>query len=137
VAFKQDDLFHKLAEQAQQQLGSFHGMEPESAKIKRCEIAISDEGFLRYRKFYLNGKQEYYSFNLSRLRSIDYYGNSNIGNLVIYTVEDDVIVQTYNDKAGNVDSMSVKLNLTIKAIEPENLDRIQQDLFELKRLIER
>jgi hypothetical protein len=135
TSFANDERIHKLAQQTQQKLSSSHGIEPESLKIKKCEITISDEGFLRYRKYYLNGKQEYYSFNLSRLKTIDYFGDTNSGNFVIHTLEDDVIVQTYNDRSGNVDSMSVKLTIQLKAIEPQDLIDLQQNLFEMKQLI--
>jgi len=134
-AFTKDELLHKLAVQTQQKLNAFHAAEPASMKIKKCEITVSDEGFLRYRRFYTSGKQEYYSLNLSRIRSVDYFGNSTSGSLIIHTLEDDVIVQTYNDRAGNVDSMSVQLKLTLSGIEAEDLSRVEQDLFEMKRLL--
>ncbi len=138
IAFRgADELAHKLALQAQQKLNSFHGAEPVALKIKKCEITISDEGFLRYRKTYIDGKQEYYSLNLSRLRNIDYLGNSTSGDLIIRTLEDDIIVQTYNDRSGNVDSMSVDMKIAIGAIEAEDLSKLQEDLFELKRLSSR
>ncbi len=137
LAFKGDELAHKLAVQAQQKLSAFHGADPEAFKIRKCEITISDDGFLRYRKTYISGKQEYYSLNLSRLQSIDYLGNSSAGNLVIRTIGDDIIVQTYNDRSGNVDSMSVDMNINLQAIEAEDLAGLQQDLFEIKRLVSR
>ena len=136
-AFKGEELIHKLAEQAQQRLNSFHAAEPESAKVKKCEITISDEGFLRYRKTFLSGKQEYYSLNVSKLKAIDYIGSTVSGNLNIYTLEDDVIVQTYNDRSGNVDSMSVKLIIPLKDVEPQDLIELQKNLFEMKSLVGR
>lgn len=135
TAFTNDELLHKLAEQTQQKLNAFHAAETAGMKIKKCEIVVSDEGFLRYRRFYTSGKQEYYSLNLSRLQRVDYFGNSTSGNLTIYTLEDDVIVQTYNDRAGNVDSMSVQLKIMLADIEAEELSRIEQDLFVIKRLL--
>ncbi len=135
AAYKNDDRLHNLAQQTQQKLSISHGTEPESLKIKKCTITISDEGFLRYRKYYLNGKQEYYSFNLSRLKTIDYFGDTTSGNFIFKTLEDDVIVQTYNDRSGNVDSMSVQLTIQLKTIEPQDLIDLQQNLFEMKQLI--
>ncbi len=137
MAFRGDELAQKLALQAQQKLTALHGTDAEALKIRKCEITISEEGFLRYRKTYTSGKQEYYSFNLSRLRSIDYLGNSGSGNLIIRTMEDDIIVQTYNDRSGNVDSMSVDMKINLQAIEAEDLSGLQQDLFEIKRLASR
>lgn len=135
LAFRSDEFVHKLAEEVQQKLNHFHNSEAVNLKIRKCEITISDEGFLRYRRTYLNGKQEYYSLNVSRLRSIDYLGSTSTGSLNIRTLEDDVIVQTYNDRTGNVDSMAVQLTIELKAVEPEDLQNIQHDLLEMKRLI--
>lgn len=133
--YKSDELMHQLAEQTQAKLNVLHLTEPESMKIKKCEITISDEGFLRYRKTFLSGKQEYYSFNLSRLKTLDYIGNTESGNLAVKTIEDDVIVQTYNDRSGNVDSMSVGLNIIVGKLEPEDLNDLHNKLFEMKRLL--
>jgi hypothetical protein len=135
IAFKSDEVMHLLAEQTQTKLNTFHSIEPETMKIKKCEITISDDGFLRYRKTYLNGKQEYYSFNLSRLKSVDYMGSIQYGSLNIKTMEDDVIVQTYNDRSGNVDSMTVELDINLSKVEPEDLQTLHQNLFEMKRLL--
>lgn len=136
-AFENDELIHKLALQAQYRLSSLHSPEPESAKVKKCEIIITDEGFLRYRKTFLNGKQEYYSLNVSNLKAIDYIGSTVSGNLNIYTFEDDVIVQTYNDRRGNVDSMSLQLTIPLRDAEPQDLIELQNNLFELKYLVGR
>ncbi len=135
MAFKSDERVHQLAEQTQQRLSLLHGLEPEADRIRKCEITISDEGFLRHRKTYLTGKQEYYSLNLSRLQSLDYYGNTSAGRLTIRTLGDDVIVQTYNDRRGNVDSMAVRFDLHVGTIEPEDVAILQRDLLEIRQLV--
>lgn len=136
TAFSYDPLIHELAERTQQKLSAFHGTEPASLKIKKCEIALSDEGFLRYRKYYISGKQEYYSLNLSRIKNIHYLGNTTSGNFIIETLEDDVIVQTYNDRAGNVDSMAVQLKIPLSQVEAEDLTQIENDMFEMKKILD-
>ncbi len=133
--FGADERIHQLAEQTQRRLTALHSAEPEADRIKKCEIILSDEGFLRHRRTYATGKQEYYSLNLSRLRSVDYYGTIKAGSLTLHTQEDDVIVQTYNDRSGNVDSMSVRFDLSLRIVEPEDISALERDLIELKRLV--
>lgn len=133
--YRNDNMMHELAGQAQLKLNALHLTEPATSKVKKCEITISDEGFFRYRRTFLNGKQEYYSFNLSRLKTLDYIGNTESGTLAVRTMEDDVIVQTYNDRSGNVDSMSVNLSIMMGKIEPEDLNDLHNKLFEMKRLL--
>ncbi|SKB51553.1 hypothetical protein [Daejeonella lutea] len=135
TAFRSDELLHKLALETQHKLSTLHSLDMEAMKLKKSEITISDEGFLRYRKTFLNGKQEYYSLNVSRLRDLNYWGTTGSGRLNIKTIEDDVIVQTYNDRAGNVDSMSVLLSIPMKDVDPQELISIQHNLFEIKRLV--
>lgn len=135
TAFKSDEQLQRLTEQTQQTLTALHGIDAEALKIKKCEITLSYEGFLRYRKTFLNGKQEYYSLNVSRLRDLNYFGSTASGRLNIQTLEDDVIVQTYNDRAGNVDSMSVLLSIPLKDVDPQQLITLQHNLFEIKRIV--
>jgi hypothetical protein len=55
--------------------------------------------FLRLRKIFQNGKQEYYSCQLHNFDDLDYIGTTTSGLLKINTKADDIIVQTYNDRA--------------------------------------
>ncbi len=134
-AGKDGDL-HTLAQRAQLKLNALHYVRAESNKIKQFELLLNDEGFLRYRLTYVNGKQEYFSFNIMRFKAIDYLGNTTSGDLYIQTLEDDVIVQTFNDRSGNVDSMATSFHLTLGKVEAEDLVALQQDLLEMKRLLE-
>ncbi len=136
-AYRNDEPIHQLAERTQLKLNTFHNPEAEFLKIKKCELLLSDEGFLRYRRTYISGKQEYYSFNLTRVRSIDYLGDILSGELSIQTQEDDVIVQTYNDRGGDVDSMATHFRLALHNIDPKDLAALHDDLFEMKRLLTR
>jgi hypothetical protein len=114
-----------------------HHPEYELLKIRKFELLLSDEGFLRYRKTYNSGKQEYYSLNLTRVSSMDYLGDTASGNLLLKTIEDDVIVQTYNDRDGNVDSMATQFRLELHAVEPEDLLALQNDILGMKQLLKK
>jgi hypothetical protein len=114
-----------------------HHPESELLKIRKCELLLSDEGFLRYRKTYISGKQEYYSLNITRVSSMDYLGDTGSGNLLIKTTEDDVIVQTFNDRDGNVDSMATHFRLDLHTVEPEDLVALQDDILGMKLLLKK
>ncbi|MFA6945416.1 MAG: hypothetical protein WC220_05890 [Pedobacter sp.] len=128
---------HQLAQRAQLKLNALHNPEAELHKVKKFELLLSDEGFLRYRRTFINGKQEYYSLNLTRIRTIDYLGDTASGELSIQTQEDDVIVQTFNDRTGNVDSMATHFRLPLSRVEAEDLVVLQDDLLEMKRQLQR
>ena len=135
ASLRQDDSIHQFAERVLVRLNKMH--HPESLKIRKCELLLSDEGFLRYRKTYISGKQEYYSLNITRVSSMDYLGDSGFGNLLLKTIEDDVIVQTFNDRDGNVDSMATHFLLDLQAVEPEDLVALQNDIFGMKQLLKK
>jgi len=96
--------------------------------LKKWEITLTPEHFIRLRKTFQHGKQEYYSFNLSRLDSFDYLGDTNNGILHFKTLNDDIIVQTYDDPKGNIDSMSTVLDIPVKSISAERLDSLNSAL---------
>lgn len=101
-------------------------------KLKKWKLSLTPDAFLRFRKTYQTGKQEYYSFNMSRLKDVDYLGNTTRGILRIKTLADDIIVQTYNDRKGNVDSMSTTLSIPVKNMDAERLDSLFIALTYLK-----
>jgi len=96
--------------------------------LKKWEITLTPEHFIRLRKTFQHGKQEYFSFNLSRLDSFDYLGSTNNGVLHFKTLNDDIIVQTYDDPKGNIDSMSTVLDIPVKSISAERLDSLNSAL---------
>lgn len=98
-------------------------------KLKKWELTVTDDFFLRFRKTYQNGKQEYYSVQLHDFDELDYTGNASKGTLSISTKEDDIIVQTYNDRKGNVDSMATVLSIPVKNMEPEQVDSLRNALL--------
>ncbi|HEY4322649.1 MAG TPA: hypothetical protein VGN20_01650 [Mucilaginibacter sp.] len=106
------------------------------AKLKKWDLAITNDDFIRLRKTYQKGKQVYYSFNLNKLNGMDYFGDAFKGTIRLKAVEDDIIVQTYNDRKGDVDSMTTVMNIPVKNMPAERLDSLQQALnyFKLKGL---
>ena len=94
-------------------------------KLKKLEFTLTNDAFVRLRKTFTNGKQEYFSLHLKRLNDIDYLGTAAIGTLQFKTTDDDIIVQTYNDRKGNVDSMANVLNIPVKNMGAERLDSLR------------
>ncbi|WP_207427807.1 hypothetical protein [Pedobacter sp. SYSU D00535] len=101
-------------------------------KLKKWDLVVTEKGFFRLRKYFPNGKQEYFSFHLKRFDELSFLGTSSVGELVIKTVSDDIIVQTYNDPRGNIDSMTSVLKLPVVHVEPEQLDSLETALEALK-----
>jgi hypothetical protein len=100
--------------------------------MKKWELSVTAEGFFRLKKYFPSGKQEYFSFNISRLKDVSFYGSASSGDIVFQTKDDDVIVQTYNDPAGNIDSMATSLKLPVLNMEPETLDSLRTRLLMFK-----
>jgi hypothetical protein len=103
-------------------------------KLKKFEFTVTADAFIRLRKTYAKGKEEFYSFNLHNLKDMDYSGNTAAGVLELKTVADDIICQTKNDRHGDVDSMTTVLNIPVKNMEPERLDSLREafDYFKAK-----
>jgi len=94
------------------------------AKLKKWEISITPEHFIRLQKTYQHGKQLYYSFNLKQLDTINYQETPAGRLLKFKTLQDDIIVQTYDDPKGDIDSMSTELSIPVKELSPERLDSL-------------
>jgi len=110
-----------------------HAYDPTGeVKLKKWELSITDDLFLRFRKTYQNGKQEYYSCHLHSFNDLDYLGTTRVGTLSISTKTDDIIVQTYNDRKGNVDSMTNILSIPVRNMEPEQVDSLRNALLTFK-----
>lgn len=106
------------------------------AQIKRYEINVTNTGFCRYKRFFAKGKVEYFSFNLLKFKDLDYYGNDKKGTLLIRTLGDDVIVQTYNDKeGGDIDSMASYMSIPLKNIEANDLIAISERMVKMNALL--
>ena len=102
------------------------------AKLKKWEIEVTPQHFVHLRKTYQHGKQEYFSFHLSKLDSVNFFGETNNGQLQFKTLSDDIIVQTYDDPKGNIDSMATSLTVPVKDMTPEKLDSLNDALDFLK-----
>ena len=101
-------------------------------KLKKWELELTPDAFIRMRKTYQNGKQEYFSFHLHRLAAMDYLGTPAIGTLQLKTIADDIIVQTHNDRKGDLDTLASMLNIPVKNMAPERLDSLQTILEHFK-----
>lgn len=132
-AFKKMNDVSYLAQQTQQKINELYHSGAEQQKLKKHEIQLTEDGFLRFRKFHVSGKQEYYSFNMLRFSGLDYSGSTTGGTIILRTIEDDVIVQTYNDVKGNIDSMAWQISIPVKEIEPADLQLIQDNLLQIRR----
>lgn len=98
------------------------------SKLKKWDLSITSDAFLRLRKTYQKNKQVYYSFNLNKLNEVNYSGNAVKGTIELKTIADDIIVQTYNDRKGDVDSMTTVLNIPVKDMGTERLDSLKEAL---------
>jgi hypothetical protein len=100
--------------------------------LKKWDLSVTFDGFFRLRKHFASGKQEYFSFNFKRLSDIDFEGTLNSGNILFTTSEDDIIVQTYNDPKGNIDSMTSVLSLPVINVKPEQIDSLKSTVSMFK-----
>jgi len=113
-------------------LSSHYNNSTEVHPLKRYELNVTNSGFCRYKRFFENGKVEYFSFNLAKFKELDYYGTDKSGKLFLRTKGDDVIVQTYGDKEeGDVDSMATYMIIPLKNIEPQDLTDLSVRLLRM------
>ncbi len=101
--------------------------------LKKHEITLTPDHFMRLRKTYQQGKQEYYSFSLKRFSELDYIpGSAATDTLEMKTQADDIIYQTYEDPQGDIDSMATHWDIPVKKLSPQRLDSLKQALNFLK-----
>lgn len=102
-------------------------------KLKKYEIMLTPDRFIRLRKTYQQGKQEYYSFNIKRFTNLNYIpGTAATDTIEIKTQADDIIYQTYEDPKGDIDSMATRWDIPVKKLTQPRLDSLKQALFFLK-----
>ena len=101
-------------------------------KLKNWELGVTPEHFVRLRKTFQHGMQEYFSLHLRMFNDLDYLGNVSHGVLWLKADKDDIIVQTYEDPRGNVDSMANVLPIPVKNMQPERLDSLRIALLHFK-----
>ncbi|WP_443944127.1 hypothetical protein ACJVDH_14545 [Pedobacter sp. AW1-32] len=102
-----------------------YDLNQERKQIKSFELNITNNGFCRYKRYFINGKTEYFAFKISKFKDLDYSGTNLSGKLCIRTKSDDIIVQTYKDKGGDVDSMTTNFSIPMKNLEAEDLIEIR------------
>ncbi|SEO91398.1 hypothetical protein SAMN05192574_11621 [Mucilaginibacter gossypiicola] len=100
--------------------------------LKKWELTLTSDYFLRLRKTYQQGKQEYFSFNLHRLTNVGYVGSDTTGTVKFNTQADDIIVQTYEDPEGNIDSMATTLGLPVHNMNLARFDSLKSALNYLR-----
>lgn len=118
-------IFYSEEEQAEfieKKLTALYDNQLSEKIIKRYELSVTKSGFCRYKLYYQNGKIEYFSFNFLKYKDMDFLGSSARGFLYLRTMEDDVIVQTYNDRKGDVDSMASFMVIPLKSVESQDLN---------------
>jgi len=116
----------------QQRLADHHGTDVLGQNIKKYELHVTSKGFCRYKRFFNNGKVEYFSFNLLKYKELDYLGTTQRGTVYLRTRGDDVIVQTYNDsRGGDIDSMATFMAIPVKNIEAEELNDLSEKFHQM------
>jgi hypothetical protein len=71
-------------------------------------------------------KLNIFSFNFLKYKDIDFLGSSVRGSLYLRTMEDDVIVQTYHDRQGDIDSMASFMIIPLRSVEPQDLNILRE-----------
>ncbi|WP_131535829.1 hypothetical protein [Pedobacter nototheniae] len=130
-AFTTLDTTDEYVNYLQKSFTDHYDFNQESNQIKKYELNVTNNGFCRYKRYFNNGKIEYFAFKLAKFKDMDYIGSTTSGRLYLHTKSDDVIVQTYNDKRGDVDSMGTCIAIPIKNIEAEDLNMIRETLVKL------
>lgn len=117
----------------QEMLNTHHTVRADAAPLKKYELQVSGAGFCRYKIYYLNGKQEYFSFHFLKYKTAEFIGDSTQGVLYLHTLNDDVIVQTHRDRrGGDIDSMATSLAIPLKDMRAEDLDLLQEKFRQLQ-----
>ena len=102
--------------------------------IAKWEITLTPDHFIRLQKTYQQGNREYFSFNIKRLKSINYLpGSAAADTLQMQTQTDDIIIQTFQDPSGDLDSMGTFTNIPVRKLSPQRLDSSKVGLACLKQ----
>ena len=119
----------------QNTLTKYYDSSIDGAALKRYELNVTNTGFCKYKKVYTNGKTEFFSFNLSRFKHMEYYGTTARGELHLYTNNDDVIVQTHNDRKGDIDSMAMQMIIPLKEIDQDVLNTLAAQFKQVNTIL--
>ena len=133
-AFSDPETMEQYAGFLQKTLADHYDASQENSQIKSYELNVTNNGFCRYKRYYKSGKTEYFSFKLSKFKEMNHLGDASAGKLLLQTKGDDIIVQTYKDKGGDVDSMTTQLMIPLKNVEAEDLNLIRDNLERITKL---
>ncbi|MEJ5962614.1 hypothetical protein [Pedobacter immunditicola] len=126
--------FNILADEAlylEKKLTEHYDISQEGPGILSYELQVTNSGFCRYKRHYADGKTDYFSFNTVKFKRMDYSGTNKRGRLFLYTIKDDVIVQTFNDNKGDIDSMATYLSIPLKDIRSADLADLTEKFRQL------
>lgn len=129
--FFNNDEVSNLSIQLQSTISKFLLFLPETNPAK-TKLEVTSSGFIRFTQTFKNGKQHYSSLNLNQFSGLGYFGTAQSGILVLYSAKKNVIIQTFHDPSGEVDSMSNRLNIPLTKVEPEQLNTIQSLLQRIR-----
>jgi len=104
--------------------------------IAKWEITLTTDHFIRIRKTYQQGNQEYYSLNIKRIKGMDYLraaADTLADTLQIRTLTDDIIIQTFDDPNGDLDSIATSLKIPVAKLSPGRLDSLKEAITFLKK----
>jgi hypothetical protein len=124
-------LFDEEAVYLERKLIKHYDISQEGPDILSYELQVTNSGFCRYKRHFSNGKTEYFSFNTVKFKSLDYSGTTKSGRLFLHTIKDDVIVQTFNDSDGDIDSMATFLSIPLKDIGSADLADLTEKFRQL------
>lgn len=119
----------EMMNQSQQILNTTYALDVDKFRMKKADIQLTKDGFFRCRRTSLTGKQEYFSFSFSDFAELDYLGNTQNGWVVLKTKPESIIVQTFRDPKGNIDTMASELRLPFKTLATDDLQQLN-DCFE-------
>ena len=125
------DLLEEEALYIEKKLSDHYDISQEGPDILSYELQVTNSGFCRYKRHFANGKIDYFSFNTVRFKKLEYSGTQKSGRLFLLTIKDDVIVQTFNDSEGDVDSMATFLSIPLKDMSRADLADLAEKFQQL------
>ena len=127
----------ELMKHSQDQLNAAYATDLAAVPSKKTDIQLTNDGFFRFRRTLVNGKQEYFAFNFSQYEDLDYLGNVSSGFLVMKTKPESIIVQTFRDAEGDIDSMASELRIPLKHLEAKDLQQLQDCFLQIRQKIKK
>ncbi len=136
MAAQNPDLLELMSE-SQERLTVLSSANLAQQKLKKLDLQLTRDGFFRLRRTYLNGKQEYFSFSFSEFEEMNYLGTTQSGTLILKAQPESIIVQTFRDSRGNIDTMATTLKLPLQQLEAADLNMLQDCFQRIKERLKR